>query len=186
MSDYRRCYVPGGSYFFTVVTERRAGILANDVARDCLRNAIRHCRQQLPFKVDALVLMPDHLHSIWTMPTDDCDYSKRWGIVKKHFTQAWLALDGNEQTVTASQLRYRRRGVWQRRFWEHALHDEDDFQRHFDYLHFNPVKHGLVKNVADWPYSSFHYWVAKGVYPINWGSSLENYAHLDKIQCTGE
>jgi REP element-mobilizing transposase RayT len=87
MSDYRRCYVPGGSYFFTVVTERRAGILANDKARDCLREAIRHCRQHLPFRVDALVMLPDHIHAIWTLPVVDCDYSKRWGIVKKHFTQ---------------------------------------------------------------------------------------------------
>ena len=87
LSDYRRCYVPGGSYFFTVVTERRAGILANDLARDCLRNAIRHCRQHLPFRVDALVMLPDHVHAIWTLPPDDCDYSKRWGIIKKHFTQ---------------------------------------------------------------------------------------------------
>jgi len=86
----------------------------------------------LPFRVDALVLMPNHPHSIWTTPTDDCDYSQRWGIVKKPFTQAWLASVGAEQTVTAARLRDRRRGGWQRRFWEHALRDEDDYQRHFD------------------------------------------------------
>jgi len=155
MSDYRRCYVPGGSYFFTVVTERRAAILANDRARDCLRDAIRHCQQQLPFRVDALVILPDHIHAIWTLPPDDCDYSKRWGVIKKYFTEHWLALGGAEQSVTASRLRYRRRGIWQRRFWEHALRDEPDYQNHLDYLHFNPVKHGLVKNVRDWLYSSF-------------------------------
>lgn len=186
MSDYRRCYVPGGSYFFTVVTERRAGILASDVARDCLREAISHCRQNLPFRVDALVMLPDHVHSIWTMPTDDCDYSKRWGVIKKHFTQTWLALGGIEQSVTASCLRYRRRGVWQPRFWEHALRDEGDYQNHFDYLHFNPAKHGLVKNVVDWPYSSFHHWLSKGVYAADWGSRIEDYAALEDIQCVGE
>ena len=186
LSDYRRCYVPGGSYFFTVVTERRTGILANDSARDCLRNAIRNCQQSLPFRVDALVMLPDHIHTIWTLPTDDCDYSKRWGIIKKHFTQSWLTLGGAEQPVTASRLRYRRRGVWQRRFWEHALRDERDYQNHLDYLHFNPVKHGLVKNVLDWPYSSFHRWVEQGVYSDRWGSKIEDCANLDNIQYAGE
>ena len=186
LSDYRRCYVPGGSYFFTVVTERRAGILANDRARDCLRNAIHHCRQLLPFHVDALVILPDHIHAIWTLPTDDCDYSKRWGIIKKHFTQTWLSLGGSEQPVSASRLHCRRRGVWQRRFWEHALRNERDYQNHFDYLHYNPVKHGLVKNVRDWPYSSFHRWVEQGVYSNQWGSRMEDYAMFDAIQCAGE
>lgn len=186
MSDYRRCYVPGGSYFFTVVTERRAAILANDCARDCLRDAIRHCQQHLPFRVDALVILPDHIHAIWTLPPDDCDYSKRWGVIKKHFTQHWLALGGAEQSVTASRLRYRRRGIWQRRFWEHALRDELDYQNHLDYLHFNPVKHGLVKNVQDWPYSSFQRWVEQGAYPDRWGSQSKDYAGLDAIQCAGE
>ena len=179
LSDYRRCYVPGGSFFFTVVTERRASILANDLARDWLRDAIRHCQQQLPFRVDAMVILPDHIHAIWTLPPDNCAYSKRWGIIKKHFTQTWLALGGAEQSVTASRLRYRRRGVWQRRFWEHALRDERDYQSHFNYLHFNPVKHGLVKNVMDWPYSSFHHWVEQGVYSDHWGSKIEGYATLD-------
>lgn len=173
MADYRRCYVPGGSYFFTVVTERRAGILLNDAARDCLREAIRHCRRTLPFAVDALVILPDHIHTIWTLPPNDGDFSKRWGIIKKHFTQHWLARGGTEQTQTASRLRNRRRGVWQRRFWDHLLRDEGDYQNHFDYLHFNPVKHGLVKNVADWPYSSFHRWAEQGVYPANWGVAMD-------------
>jgi putative transposase len=186
MSDYRRCYVPGGSYFFTMVTERRAGILANDKARDCLREAIRHCRRQLPFRVDALVMLPDHVHAIWTLPTNDSDYSKRWGIVKKHFTQNWLASGGAEQLVTASRLRYRRRGIWQRRFWEHALRDERDYQNHLDYLHFNPVKHGLVKNVIDWSYSSFHRWLEQGFYSESWGSRTEDYAKLDSVQCADE
>ncbi|OHX36463.1 transposase [Methylomonas sp. LWB] len=184
MADCRRCYVPGGSYFFTVVTERREGILANDTARDCLREAIRHCRLTLPFAVDALVMMPDHIHTIWTLPPDDGDFSKRWGVIKKHFTQHWLMLGGAEQNLSASRLRYRRRGVWQRRFWDHLLRDERDYQNHFDYLHFNPVKHGLVKNVADWPYSSFHHWVEQGVYMANWGAVMDGSSF--KIETAGE
>ena len=171
MADYRRCYVPGGTFFFTVVTERRAGILGNDVARDLLRAAFRMCRQRWPFRVDALVMLRDHVHAIWTLPPGDADYSKRWGVIKKHFTQSWLARGGLEQTGNESRARYRRRGVWQRRFWEHTVRDEVDYARHFDYLHHNPVKHGLVERVCDWPYSTFHHWVKHGVYDNQWGCS---------------
>ena len=186
MSDYRRCFTPGGSVFLTLVTLRRAGILRNDIARDCLRNAIWYCQQTLPFRVDALVMLPDHVHTILTLPPNDFDYSKRMGIVKKNFTKSWLGLGGVEQSVTASALKYRRRGVWQPRFWEHTLRDEQDYLNHMDYLHFNPVKHGLVANVADWPYSSFHRLVEQGVYPVNWGATLEDRQILNMSQCQGE
>ena len=179
MANYRRCYVPGGSFFFTVVTERRAAILANDWARDGLRAAFRDCRQRWPFRVDALVMLPDHLHAIWTLPPDDADYSKRWGAIKKHFTQSWLAAGGNEQPLTDSRHRYRRRGIWQRRFWEQAIRDQRDFECHCDYLHDNPVKHGHVTRVADWPYSSFHRFVANGTYPSDWAG------HPDLIDTVG-
>lgn len=169
MADYRRRQVPGGSFFFTVVTERRAAILGNDLARDLLRTAFRDCRQRWPFRVDALVMLPNHLHAIWTLPPDDPDYSKRWGAIKKHFPQSWLAAGGNEQPSTDSRLRYRCRGIWQRRFWAHAIRDRRDFNIHCDYLHDNPVKHGLVARVADWPYSSFHRYVKNGTYPPDWG-----------------
>ncbi len=172
MANYRRCYVPGGSYFFTLVTERRAPILANDAARDLLCTAIRACLQQWSFSVDALVLLPNHLHAIWTLPPGDCDYSKRWGFVKKYFTQHWLAVKGSEQPVSLSKQHQRRRGVWQRRFWEHTLRDERDYAQHLDYLHYNPVKHGLVASVVDWPYSSFHRYVRAGYYPSHWGADL--------------
>lgn len=173
MADYRRCYIPGGSFFFTVVTERRAPILGNDLARDLLRAAFRACRQRWPFRVDALVMLRDHLHAIWTLPPGDTDYSKRWGAIKKHFTQSWLALGGPEQPPTASRSRYRRRGIWQRRFWEHTLRDERDYGRHFDYLHYNPVKHGLVKSVKNWPYSTFHRYVKAGVYMNDWAGTKD-------------
>jgi putative transposase len=164
MADYHRCYVPGGSFFFPVVTERRAAILGDDLSRDLLRVAFRTCRQRWPFRVDALVMLRDHLRAIWTLPPGDTDYSKRWGAIKKHFTQSWPALSGSEQPRTASRSGYRRRGIWQRRFWEHTLRDERDYGQHFDYLHYNPVKHGLVDCPRAWPYSTFHRWVEQGVY----------------------
>jgi len=131
-------------------------------------------------------MLPDHIHAIWTMPEHDGDYSKRWGSIKKHFTQNWLALGGAEQPVTTSRLRFRRRGIWQRRLWEHMLRDERDYQSHFDYLHFNPVKHGLVNNVPDWPYSSFHHYVKLGTYSEDWASKIENSATVHNIHYAGE
>jgi putative transposase len=133
MSHYRRCYIPGCSFFFTVVTERRWGIVCTDLGRACLRAAFRDCLQQRPFRLDAIVLLPEHFHAIFTLPPGDSDYSKRLGSIKKRFTETWLAAGGAEQPRTASRRRYRRRGVWQRRFWEHALRDERDYARHVDY-----------------------------------------------------
>ena len=142
--------MPGGSFFFTVVTERRAVILGDDLARDCLRAAFRDCLQRWPFRVDALVMLRDHLHAIWTLPSDDADYSKRWGTIKKHFTQSWLAAGGGEQPCTDSCRRYRRRGIWQQRFWEHTLRDERDYTRHLDYLHYNLRKAEPWTGSAGW------------------------------------
>ncbi|MGR9114875.1 MAG: REP-associated tyrosine transposase, partial [Gammaproteobacteria bacterium] len=122
----------------------------------------------------------------WTLPDGDADFSKRWGIIKNRFTQSWLASGGMEQTVSRARQNNRRRGIWQRRFWEHTLRDDQDYARHFDYLHFNPVKHGLVANVIDWPYSTFHRCLNDGIYPKNWGSRAGNYADLVGLQCEGE
>ena len=183
MADYRRCYIPGGSFFFTVVTEWRAAILGDDLTRDLLRAACRDVRQLWTFRIDAMVMLRDHVHAIWTLPPDDADYSKRWGAIKKHFTQSWLAAGGAEQARSPSRERYRRRGVWQRRFWEHTLRDENDYVRHFDYLHFNPVKHGLVDSARDWPYSSFHSWVERGIYDPHWGCRGE--ARLEFADLSG-
>jgi putative transposase len=135
-----------------------------------LRSAIRTCQQQWPFKVDALVLLPDHLHAIWALPPGDCDYSKRWGFINKYFTQQWLIANGAEQPVSLSKKHQRRRGVWQRRFWEYTLPNERNYKRHLGYLHYNPVKHGLVTTVADWSYSSFHHFVIEGFYSSLWGT----------------
>lgn len=181
MSDYRRNYVKGGSYFFTVVTEKRRPILNSDLARKCLREAIRHCRQEQPFKIDAIVLLSNHIHAIWTLPDDDFDYSKRWGVIKKHFTQSWLAQGGAEANISTSKQRYHRRGVWQRQFWEHTLAVQEDYNQHFDYLHYNPVKHGIVKHLSDYPYSSFHRYVRQGIYSENWGSQYESYFDFNEL-----
>jgi putative transposase len=181
MSDFRRFYVPGGSFFFTVVTERRAPILCLDDSRVLLRKAIMECRRRWPFRIDAFVLLDDQLHAIWTLPEGDSRYPTRWGWIKKEFTKAYLASGGNEQTVSRSRLRQRRRGVLQRRYWDHALRDEHDYARHFDYIHYNPVKHGVVESVRDWPYSSFHRWVRLGVYPPHWGSKINGALEFDDL-----
>jgi len=173
MSDYRRNYIKGGTYFFTVVTEKRRPILNNPLARKCLREAFCHCMQNHPFTIDAIVMLPNHIHAIWTLPEGDADYSKRWGIIKKNFTQSWLKQGGSEVSISKSKQRYYRRGVWQRRFWEHTLSSQADYNQHFDYLHYNPIKHGIVKHLSDYPYSSFHRYVKQGIYSADWGTHYE-------------
>lgn len=169
MPNYRRYLVPGGTYFFTVVTASRARILTSQNARSLLRSAFRLVRSESPFRLDAIVLLPEHLHAIWTLPPTDSDYSSRWGKIKKSFTQSYLAAGGHERTTSRGMQRQRRRGVWQPRFWEHMIRDETDYERHLDYIHYNPVKHGHVKCPKDWPYTSFHRWVRANVYPKDWG-----------------
>ena len=168
MPRYRRNRVPGGLYFFTVVTHRRRPILTTDLGRRCLGNALRLIQLARPFEMPGVVLLPDHLHAIWRLPPGDDDYSTRWRLVKKEFTVAWRASGGGESPVCDSKQRRGERGLWQRRFWEHTLRDERDFDRHLDYIHFNPVKHGLARCARDWPWSSFHRWVRAGVLPEDW------------------
>ncbi|MFV0665745.1 REP-associated tyrosine transposase [Denitromonas sp.] len=149
MPNYRRNRVPGGTYFFTVtLADRRSHALTDHV--EALREAVRRVQQARPLRIDAWVVLPDHLHAIWTLPEGDADYSSRWREIKKAFTRA----------VGGS--------AWQRGFWEHTLRDERDYTAHVDYVHINPLKHGLVERVRDWPYSSFHRAVAQGVYPADW------------------
>jgi putative transposase len=168
MSDYRRAYVAGGTFFFSVVTHRRRQLFHLKINREILGTAIRECQTDWPFELNAMVLLPDHLHTIWTMPPGDVNYSGRWSVIKKTFTTRFLADGGCDAKVSAGKRRERRRGVWQRRFWEHTIQDEDDFQTHFDYVHYNPVKHRLVKCPGDWEASSFQRWVKAGVYPSDW------------------
>lgn len=165
MSYFRRVRVPGATYFFTVnLLERHNNdLLVRHI--DLLREVVKVVRSRHPFHIDGWVVLPEHLHTIWTLPSGDADYSKRWRGIKADFSRQLPA------TERRSPARHRsgERGIWQRRFWEHLIRDEDDYCRHMDYLHFNPVKHNLVANVADWPHSTFHRLVARGVYPRDWG-----------------
>jgi putative transposase len=182
MSDYRRYFVPGGTYFFTLVTERRTELFADATARRLLGSVFRRCALRQPFRVLAIVLLPDHLHCLWVLPPGDRDYSARWRWLKGEFTRSWLAIGGSEQTRGAARIKVRRRGVWQRRFWEHTIRDESDLERHADYIHYNPVRHQLASSPRDWPSSSFHRWVQTGHYPADWGGG----AHPMELKTAGE
>lgn len=169
MSNYRRNYVPGGTYFFTVVTFRRRQFLTNELARNCLHDAIDKVRRKWPFDIVAIVLLPDHWHTVWTLPQGDSRYSLRLRQIKEAFTRRYLASGGRESRQSRSRIDHGLRGVWQKRFWEHTIDDEDDLKRCVDYVHWNPKKHGLVAAVRDWPWSSFHRFVAAGEYTLDWG-----------------
>ncbi|NLX59462.1 MAG: transposase [Phycisphaerae bacterium] len=170
MTHYRRAFVPGGTFFFTVVTFERRPILATGVARRLLGRAIRATRRDRPFDVVALVLLPDHLHTIWTLPRGDDDFSTRWQVLKMRFTRDLLRAGWESAAVSRSRRCRGEQEVWQRRFWEHRVRDEDDLRRHMDYVHWNPVKHGQVRRVIEWPWSTFHRYVRLGVYPPDWGA----------------
>jgi len=173
MPNWRRAHVPGGTYFFTVVTDARRHLFRSARARRLLGETIRECIVRYPFTVRAIVLLPDHLHAIWALPRGDDDYPRRWAWIKRSFTRKWLMAGGIENPVSDGRRRDGRRGVWLPKYWEHTIEDEDDYESHFDYVHFNPVKHGLVRSPRDWPWSSFHRWVRAGVYPSHWGSGID-------------
>jgi Transposase and inactivated derivatives len=165
MPDYRRARIAGGTYFFTVnLLSRQDDALVRHI--DLLRACVRAVRARRPFVSDAWVVLPDHLHAIWTLPPGDEDYSVRWMDIKRRFA---LALPRTEWLSEVRQGR-RERGIWQRRFWEHAIRDEEDFRRHIDYIHYNPVKHGCVSRAADWPYSTFRRYVQRALLPLEWAS----------------
>ncbi|MEW6660552.1 MAG: transposase [Thermodesulfobacteriota bacterium] len=172
MPRYLRSKTPGGTFFFTLVTFQRRRFLTDPRSRIILREAISEVRQQHPFSIDAWVLLPDHLHTIWTLPENDDDYSKRWGLIKREFSKRARSFLQQDQGMRQSKEKHRECAIWQRRFWEHQVRNEEDLHRHLDYIHYNPVKHGLVANVADWPYSTFHRFVKQGLYPDNWGENL--------------
>jgi putative transposase len=180
MPNYRRFFVPGASVFFTVVTHERRPILTSDCARRCLHQAILTVQGRYPFENCAFILLPDHLHAIWNLPRGDAAYSLRWRRIKEEFTLAYRAAGGTEGERSRSRRARQERGVWQRRFWDHVLRDETDLERHFDYIHYNAVKHGLVTRPADWPYSTFHRYVERGFYQLEWGSAPLSIAGLDE------
>ncbi|MCL2523756.1 MAG: transposase [Betaproteobacteria bacterium] len=169
MRTYLRNRTPGGLYFFTVnLAERHGNTLLIDKI-DPLREAFRQTIATHPFVMDAVVILPEHLHCIWQLPLGDDNYSTRWRLIKSHFSHS---LEPGEER-SKSRLRKGERGIWQRRYWEHLIRDEEDYARHVDYIHYNPVKHGLVAQVKDWPYSTFFRWMKQGVYTEAWAGEEE-------------
>ncbi len=149
--QYRRVYVEGGCYFFTLaLADRKSDLLVQNINH--LRAAFKTVKQNHPFEIDAIVVLPDHLHCLWTLPRNDFDYSMRWSLIKAHFSRRIT----KTELIKSSRIKRGERGIWQRRFWEHTIRDEKDFYNHIEYIHHNPVKHGYVSNAKDWPYSSIH------------------------------
>ncbi len=171
MPNYRRLIVPGGTYFFTVITYQRIPWLCSEIARQTLREAINYVRELRPFSLDAIVLLPNHLHCIWTLPENDSDYSIRWRLIKKYVTRNCVQKLNLRAKISSSRQQRQERNLWQRRFWEHLIKDELDYANHCDYIHYNPVKHGLCDAPINWKDSSFHRFVAEGIYPHNWGTN---------------
>jgi putative transposase len=166
MVRYRRNFIAGGTFFFTVIlADRRSSILVDHIAS--LRAAFRQTRRERPFAIDAIVVLPDHVHTIMTMPPEDADFSGRWRRIKGLFTR-----DVVRSGLSIARDRRGEFDLWQRRFWEHTVRDDGDFARHVDYIHYNPVKHGLVTQVNNWPHSSFHRYVRQGILPEDWAGDV--------------
>ena len=175
MPDYRRNRVPGATFFFTVnLLDRRSGLLVAEIDR--LRDAVRSVRARAHFRIDAGVVLPDHLHCLWTLPQGDADFPGRWRAVKIKFVKSLPARELRSSVITSRG----ERGIWQRRYWEHTVRDDRDFAVHMDYTHFNPAKHGFVGHPADWPYSSFRRCVDHGFYPDGWRGSDDEPQEADE------
>jgi putative transposase len=165
MSFYRRNRLAGGTYFFTVnLLDRRSDLLVEQI--DTLRSAVKQVRQRRPFYIDAWVVLPEHMHCVWTLPSGDADFASRWKEIKALFSRALP----KTESVSIARARQGERGIWQHRYWEHTIRDERDYSAHVDYCHINPYKHGLVERAKDWPYSSFHRAVQQGIYAENWAA----------------
>jgi len=161
---YRRANFPGATYFFTVnLADRQRCLLVEHV--DLLRSVMREVKQRHPLYIEAMVVLPDHLHVIWRLPEHDADFALRWSLIKAGFSRGLP----KKEDISASRASKRERGIWQRRYWEHLIRDEADFERHVDYIHYNPVKHDHVVKPIDWPHSSIHRYVREGVLVADWG-----------------
>ncbi len=174
MPRYRRILAPGGTYFFTVATHKRRHIFSDKRAVALLRSAWRRTMAREPFETIAFCLLPDHFHCIVKLPAEDAAFSGRLALIKATFSRNYKR---HMACFPQSPSRQRQRlsGVWQKRFWEHLVRDEDDLVRHVDYIHYNPVKHGLVTRAAEWPWSTFHRYVRKGIYRRDWGQGPEEW-----------
>jgi putative transposase len=167
--QYRRSQAEGGTFFFTVACYRRQKIFAIPQNVELLRSAFRGVISTHPFSIDAVVVLPDHLHCVWKLPKGDSDFAMRWRLIKSAFSRrcSWEI----PKEIEASRMKKGERMLWQRRYWEHTIRDDSDFMRHLEYIHYNPVKHGYVNAPQDWPYSSFHRYVREGVYDQSWGQA---------------
>ncbi len=166
MSRYRRANIAGGTFFFTLtLADRSSDLLVRNIDR--LRAVYRSVQERRLFETIAICILPDHLHAIWSLPPGDADFAMRWSLIKSGFSRG-LPAASRSRSKTAK----REKGIWQRRYWEHVIRDDADLARHVDYIHFNPVKHGLVPRVCDWPHSSFHQFVKRGALPVDWGGDI--------------
>ena len=169
MPEYRRIYQPGRTYFFTLVTYKRQEIFTTQEIRTLFISCVQYVRQYHPFTIEAYCILPDHIHMLWHLPEDDSDYSMRIGQIKRRFSQQYAGKIDNPIPISKSRRKRRELTIWQRRFWEHLIRDEDDLHRHIDYIHYNPVKHGWVTRVGDWEASSYQDHVRQGSYDPEWG-----------------
>lgn len=178
MTNYRRNRIPGGTYFLTInLLDRRSRLLVDHI--EIIREATRQVRRARPFHINACVVLPDHMHCLWTLPEQDMDYSTRVRLIKTAVSKA-VALD---EKRSPSRAAHKERGIWQRRFWEHTIRDDRDYAAHMDYIHFNPVHHGLTDTAAEWPYSTFKSCVARCIYPPDWLESAPNQLEAGEREC---
>ena len=169
---YRRAKEAGATYFFTVnLEDRRSGLLVECV--DLLRQSFRYTISRHPFIIDAAVIMPDHLHMIWTLPERDADYSTRWALIKSNFSRSLPIIESEIESEKSSRKNKRERSIWQRRFWEHQIRDSSDLENHINYIHYNPVKHGYVATPSNWRHSSIHKDIRANIIPSSWGDSAQ-------------
>ncbi len=178
MPNYRRVRTPGATYFFTVVTHERRPILCADEVPSLLLATIREVCSEMEIVTDALVILPEHLHCLWTLPETSSAFSKAWALIKLRFTKQVKDRFAAGQPISASRAKKRESTIWQRRFWEHQVRDQADFDSHFHYIHFNPVKHGLVSAPCEWEHTTFHRFVQEGIYSTDWGGLDEWPAHV--------
>ncbi len=171
MPEYRRAWLGGGTFFFTAVTYKRYPIFEDEAAINLLNRCFQVVMAKYPYNIDAIAILPDHLHCIWTLPDSDFDFSTRWKRIKTAFTRSYSG--GKAEVTSESRRKKKEAGVWQRRFWEHRIRDQDDLNRHCDYIHYNPVKHKLVNLPVAWKHSSFREFVEKGFYDERWGDTVQ-------------
>ncbi|MEO1339984.1 MAG: transposase [Cyanobacteria bacterium J06635_13] len=174
MASYRRMYISGGLYFLTLVTYLRRPLFGKLDNVNLLRAATAKIKAEKPFEIIAAAVLPDQIHFLWQLPPNDSNYSQRISRLKVIFTRAYKKQNGSCDHIPASRLKHRESNVWQRRFWEHIIRDEADFQKHLDYIHYNPVKHGLVSCPHFWSYSSFDKWVKRDRYTPDWCCVCQN------------